>query len=230
MEMIGRYAMTSLFRSKEGLSIPMLAPAWALELAKGGGDPNQYEQDLVHILVEDIINGRLDDTGPERNGRRLGLRLELNGRPCFIEGRELRDLICCPIPAISLHRIVVMKEAALDFARRREVPAPSWWTEGPGLSPASCVTSPNAHSGAASPTSSPFTSTRRGGRRPKKLDQAKEAMRGDIREGRLTLVKLRDMLEKNLAEKYEVSRDTARKARDAVLSEVPPPSETQFLQ
>jgi hypothetical protein len=28
-----------------------------------------------------------------------------------------------------LNRIVVMKEAALDFARRHELPPPSWWTD-----------------------------------------------------------------------------------------------------
>jgi len=35
----------------------------------------------------------------------------------------------------------------------------------------------------------------------------------------LTREKLETMLEKELAAKYKVSRDTARKARDAVLSE-----------
>jgi hypothetical protein len=47
-------------------------------------------------------------------------------------------------------------------------------------------------------------------------------MRGDILAGRLTSVGLRDMLEKDLAANYGVSRDTARKARDVVLSEMPP--------
>jgi DNA-binding GntR family transcriptional regulator len=42
-------------------------------------------------------------------------------------------------------------------------------------------------------------------------------MRRDIREGRLNLASLSEKLEKNLAEVYCVSRDTARKARDAVL-------------
>ena len=44
-------------------------------------------------------------------------------------------------------------------------------------------------------------------------------MKCDIQAGKLTVASLRAMLEKNLAETYEVSRDTARKARAAVLSE-----------
>jgi len=57
------------------------------------------------------------------------------------------------------------------------------------------------------------------GPRPKKLEQVKDTMRRDIREGRYTRATLRAMLEKNLAATYGVSRDTARKARVAILSE-----------
>ena len=51
---------------------------------------------------------------------------------------------------------------------------------------------------------------------PKKLEQVKEAMRKDIRQGRHTLAQLSNMREKDLAAEYRVSRDTARKARKAV--------------
>lgn len=60
---------------------------------------------------------------------------------------------------------------------------------------------------------------RRRGRRPKKLEEVKAAMRKDIAEGRRTREGLRDALEKELEDDYHVSRDTARKARNAVLSE-----------
>jgi DNA-binding GntR family transcriptional regulator len=53
-----------------------------------------------------------------------------------------------------------------------------------------------------------------------KLEQVKEAMERDIQEGRQTADSLRTMLEKNLAGTYGVSRDTARKARVTVLSEL----------
>src|SRR5262245_28553875 len=62
-------------------------------------------------------------------------------------------------------------------------------------------------------------SPRRRGPRPKKLEQAKTAMRNDIQQGRRPVAELKNMLEKNLQEAYGVSRDTARKARRAVLSE-----------
>jgi len=61
------------------------------------------------------------------------------------------------------------------------------------------------------------------GAKPKKLEQVKEAMRRDIREGRRTMAELSDMLEKDLAAAYGVSRDTARKALKVV-------SESEFVE
>ena len=45
-------------------------------------------------------------------------------------------------------------------------------------------------------------------------------MRNDLQQGRHTVADLEHMLEKNLATNYGVSRDTGRKARNAVLSRV----------
>ena len=50
-----------------------LTRAWGLELAKGGGEPEQHVHDLTHILLQDIVNGHLDDSGPFWNGRRSGV-------------------------------------------------------------------------------------------------------------------------------------------------------------
>jgi hypothetical protein len=52
-----------------------------------------------------------------------------------------------------------------------------------------------------------------------KRERVRQAMLNDIEQGNLTVEKLGDMLEKELAERYKVSRDTARKARDAILSD-----------
>jgi hypothetical protein len=75
-------------------------------------------------------------------------------------------------------------------------------------------TNANAHRKQALPVR---LEVRKRGRAPVKLEAVKQAMRRDIREGRLNLASLSEKLEKNLAEVYCVSRDTARKARDAVL-------------
>jgi hypothetical protein len=61
--------------------------------------------------------------------------------------------------------------------------------------------------------------TRRRGVRPQKFERTKDAMRIEIRQGKLTLAELETMLEKSLSARYAVSRDTARRARNAVLSE-----------
>jgi hypothetical protein len=79
------------------------------------------------------------------------------------------------------------------------------------------------------PTHAPSTSNalaspvlkRARGRKPHKREVVEEAMRHDIKTGQLSLVDLQEMLEKNLATKYDASRDTVRKARNAVVSSFP---------
>ena len=62
---------------------------------------------------------------------------------------------------------------------------------------------------------------RRRGRRPRKFERTVSAMRADVLQGRLSIAELRNMLEKELVERYGgVSRSVARKARNAVLSEL----------
>jgi hypothetical protein len=115
------------------LTIAQLTGAWGSELAKGGEDPKQYEHHLVHILLEDIVNGRLDDSGPPRgDGQRLGLRLITpEYKPDFIEGRQLLECVQNDQSRV-LHNVVIMKEAVLDFAKRRELRPPSWWVDSAG--------------------------------------------------------------------------------------------------
>jgi hypothetical protein len=125
--------MSKLFHTREWLTIAQLTRAWSPELGEGGEDPKQCEQNLKHVLLEDIVNGRLDDSGPPRDdGQRLGLRwITPDDKPRFIEGHQLR----IPIDAhrdSALDRIVVMKEAVLDFAERHQLPSPSWWADSPG--------------------------------------------------------------------------------------------------
>jgi hypothetical protein len=70
------------------------------------------------------------------------------------------------------------------------------------------------------PALAPLTaSVRKRGPRGVKLEGVKEAMRKDIQAQKYTCDQLRDMLEKDLKKNYGVSRDTARKARNAILSE-----------
>ena len=233
--------MTHVLRTKEWVTVAQLTRGWAVQL-----DQEHFEQeeaDLIQTVCEDMVNGRFDDVGPVRDGGRLGLRFIVEGKgPGFIKGHELRPLLIWR-PAVPwvLNRIVIMKEAALDFARRRQLDPPSWWRDDPNLptgtigassSAAGHPESPSAtaHSG-STPNSAPAASTPmpgRGGRRPRKRNRVKAAMNEDLEQGRLTESALKNMLEKNLADKYGVSRETARKARDEVLSEMARMSETQF--
>jgi Bacterial regulatory proteins, gntR family len=63
-------------------------------------------------------------------------------------------------------------------------------------------------------------SPRKRGPKPTKLAQVKAAIMRDIRQSRLTADKLRELLEKDLAATYGVSRDTARRARNEVMSQI----------
>jgi hypothetical protein len=124
--------MSKLFRTKDSLTIAQLTATWSSELVGSGEDPGQCEQNLLHVLMEDIVNGHLDNSGPLRDdGQRLGLRLITSeNRAGLVEGRELLDLLRGG-EAYVLHRVVVMKEAALDFAQRHQLPPPTWWTGSP---------------------------------------------------------------------------------------------------
>jgi hypothetical protein len=92
-----------------------------------GEYPKQCEQDLINVLQGDIINGRLDESGPLRNGARLGLRcIRPDNKAGLIEGRQLLQFFG-PGQAWILHHILILKQAVLDFAKRHELPPPSWW-------------------------------------------------------------------------------------------------------
>jgi hypothetical protein len=225
-----------LFRTKKGLTIAELVPAWAAELPGADRDPAQIERHLGHSLLEDIINGRLDEAGPEMDGRRLGLRLILpDSPPGCIEGQQVRALIAVRNdPAgrsFVFNWVVVLKEAVLDFARRHELPSPLWWADTSGTTKEQTadvhLAAPQA-ANAAHPNralkqdaaAEASDLRRRRGRKPEKLQQVKEAMKTDLRRGRYTKAQLQELTEKVLAATYGVSRDTARKARSAVVSEI----------
>jgi hypothetical protein len=219
------FSLSILFRAEKGLTVAQLAQAWASELPGAEGNVGRYEQDLVRLLVQDMVNCRFDNTGPLCDGGRLGLRIILPDCTVgFLEGDAIKGVMGAGgIEPYLLDRIVVTKEAVLDFASRRELPPPSWWTPAVEISIeptnhiASFRTAPIPSATSHSQTI-PHTQSRRG---PKawKRERVEEAMRSDIRQSATTLAELQNMLEKNLAARYGVCRDTARKAREAVVSD-----------
>ena len=117
--------MPLLDRAEGWLRLARLVPAWANELADATSSPSSLEGDLWHYLHEDIINGLLDDSGPLINGSCFGLRfIDSSGRGVYVNGWLLFGKMHLPFRGMA-QRILVAKEAVLDFARRHEVPPPS---------------------------------------------------------------------------------------------------------
>jgi Bacterial regulatory proteins, gntR family len=213
--------MSILFRTMGWLTVNQLARAWAGELPGAEKEPKRFEQDLAHLLLEDVANGRLDDAGPLVEGQRLGLRIVTpDFQAGFLEGRQILDALRSGGDAeFFAHRIVVMKEAALAFAQRHNLPPPSWWRNDAVTAPDDVIGTAASSSGTTPQNPANQTLPRRRARAPKKFEQTKQAMAQDILQGRLTATELKTMLEREISEKYKVSRDTARKARSAVLPE-----------
>jgi len=221
--------MSFLFRTSKYLTIAQLTGAWGPELARvRGEDPLQCQEDLTHVLLQDIFNGRLDDAGPVWDDRRLGRLgvacITVDNKAACLEGRHLLDFMRNEeSKRWLLHDVLVVKEAILDFARRHQLPPPTWWAEVPGgsMDPAPA----NADVATRAPPSIPNTEARPRGRRPEKRVQVEEAMKRDIQRGRLTLGQMEKMGQEALAATYGVNRETARKALAAVASQVSPGSD-----
>jgi hypothetical protein len=220
-------SVSILFRTKAWLTLHQLVQGWAAELPGAEKNPKGFEQNLFHLLLEDIANGRLDDAGPLVEGQRLGLRIITPGcQAGFLEGRQILDVVRSGADAeFFAHRIVVMKEAALAFAQRHNLPPPSWWQNGatalPMTAPDDIIGTAASKSATAIEKLAKQAQPRSRGRKPKKLNRTKEAMRDDIQKGRLTPSGLEKMTEMELSTKYVVCREIVRKARNAVLPEFP---------
>jgi hypothetical protein len=114
--------MSLLFRNKSWLTVGQLVPAWASELGN-----KTEEWHILDYLFEDIVNGRLDFFGPRANQQRCGLALlDAEDRPIFVQG-DLLAKVKYPF-ARNLHRLLVAREAVLQFARGHRLPPPSWWS------------------------------------------------------------------------------------------------------
>ena len=130
--------MSFLFRTSKYLTIAQLTGAWGPELARvRGEDPLQCKEDLTHVLLQAIFNGRLDDAGPVWDDRRLGRLgvacITVDNKAACLEGRHLVDFIGNEESRRwLLHDVLVVKEAILDFARQHQLPPPTWWAEAPG--------------------------------------------------------------------------------------------------
>jgi hypothetical protein len=133
--------LSFLYRTKGWLTLAQLIPAWARELAHGKTNASQIEHDLRHFIIEDIMNGRLDDAGPLEDGRRLGLRIITpENRAGYLEQQKASELLALARESAEVfsfvsHRLLLMKEAVLDFASRHDLPPPSWWTDATNKTP-----------------------------------------------------------------------------------------------
>ena len=123
--------MSKVYRTKGFLTIAQVAHSWAPELVGPGEHVLHCEQNLAHELVEDVLNGRFDASGPLSDGQNSAIHLITpDNKAAIIEkGQELAELAAAN-PGFFSHHVVLMKEAVLGFAKRRQLPQPSWWSDG----------------------------------------------------------------------------------------------------
>jgi hypothetical protein len=113
-------------------------------------------------------------------------------------------------------------EQFVNFLRAYSLDVPKFWRASIQGSLELQEKGPSSRDGRSSnkQEAQPSPTVRRPGRKPIKFNQTKQEMMRDIQEGRLSMAFLKAMLEKELAQRYRVSRDTVRRARDVVLSEI----------
>jgi len=225
-------------------------PAWerlpdAIRRIMAGGRPKELAQaDLCQAIADGTVNIRCQLK--ERRGSRNTSKDVLDGKdfkkPTEIKPEDFDWELSCPlkpwfvrhesyrIPGdwdlawIEVRMADVTKALCVIREQDQSARRPSSETPAspsrPSLESHAMPTGAGGRSTAEPRTPSAGGPGRRRGVRPRKFEQAKEAMRNDIQHGRLTVAQLNNMLEKNLAKSYDVSRDTARRARKAVLSEL----------
>jgi hypothetical protein len=183
----------------------LAAPFRNRVMAAGGGGPAQVAHDLAQGFVRrfrgEARSGRYRVIGYDGtieieipNGLLSSPRLVTHLEDGDLEADEIRF----PDRRVVVAVQVIRREDRLEAAGTPDIPA---------------VTEAERESDDGNGTS------RGRGPRPEKLNAAIVKMKQDIAKGELTRAELRDMLEKELAARYGVSRDTARRARNAVLAE-----------
>jgi hypothetical protein len=216
----------------------------AIRRIMAGGRPKELAQaDLCQAIADGSVNIRCKLQ--QMHGRRFTSKHELERKdfqiPTEIKPEELDWELSRPVKPwfvrrgcysppghwylawIKVCRDDVTKAFCLtkeqDQSAQRAASETPATTSHPALDGQEMPVGSNRRSTAKPRTPSPVGPGRRRGARPLKFEQTKEAMRKDIQQGLFTAAYLENMREKDLEAKYRVSRDTARKARKAVLSE-----------
>jgi hypothetical protein len=106
-----------LYRTKPWLTLAQLVPAWTRELANATTTASEFERLLWHYMLEDIINGRLDNIVKGQWGL---AHINDANQPVPISGRVLIGQLHVSLRRIR-HRLLVTKEAVFDIAHRHDL-------------------------------------------------------------------------------------------------------------
>jgi hypothetical protein len=174
-----------------------------------------------HFTSKDVLDGNAFEIPTEIKPEELDWERSGPLKPWFVRRKCYSVPLYWHLASIEVCSTDVTKSLCLTEeqhqSQRGEAIAR---TSGPSLEGQERPFVSNRRSTAKPRTSSSAGTGRRRGARPQKFEQTKAAMRNDIQQGPFTVVQLESMREKDLEARYAVSRDTARKARVAVLSEL----------
>jgi hypothetical protein len=181
----------SLYSQEEIMNARKVAVEWSREIGA-------HWWELESLIVAAGLNGEFDNL-PGGHGLYVKDPETKRAYPCT--GKDVADGLSGLDFDYELQSgkdaqlFAVHKEAVLAFARKRDLPLPSWWnlalTPGANLRPALK------------------------GPRPTKFESVKAAMRTAISKG----AALADLTQKEMEHKFSASRETCVKARAAVLNE-----------
>jgi hypothetical protein len=177
--------------------------------AKALADRHQAFFDLLRSRFL-VAEGTFRDTGqqlqvPDKQWSRLDRYLDVQNSDLFNKKDEVANVIW---ESVTL-RLPNQEAIAGRSATAANVTFPH-------------PTSASPPSLSAEGDASALSSSRKRGRRVMVVSRVEEAMKCDINEGRHTPESLANMLEKHMEAKYSASRDSCRKARNKVLSEISP--------
>ena len=228
-------------KKREYIPISQLLPVWSVALASPGTSEDDAVNDLWDLIAYSIVHERVSFAIPEKFLDEIKIRAGWKHPYEHVAGPRIQELnrFMIGLGSSALGELLVAKDNLREIAKELGLTVPTILQDNiydpPEISDERrtsgnhVVEAASADSPVAIDYSEIPLKKKQRGAKPIKYERTLDAMRRDIQTGTRTLVALHNLTEKELAGNYAVSRETARKALNAVALEIAPKSR-QFLK